>query len=1117
MRTLSLITAAVVTLGNPINVSAQALYGSLVGSVIDSTDAAIPGATVRVTHTGTNQTRTMRTNDAGSYSFPALAVGSYEVSISKEGFQNFVQKNVSLTINSVGRVDAKLQLGAVAESIEVTGAAALLQTDRAEVRSEVTSESLTNLPVPPGRNYEGLFVTLPGFAPPSNFGPIPTNPSRTLAFAVNGTSRSSNGLKIDGAGAKSVWMRMTAAFAPALESIQTVNVVTNSFDAEQGIAGGAAISVNIKSGTNAVHGSAFEYHTNNAIKSRSYFLPASQRKPKMVFNQFGGSLGGPIKKDRLFYFVSYDGTTDRRLADNNGGFFTVPTEAIRKGDLSGSNTPIYDPESGAANGSGRTQFPGNVIPLTRQNRIVTEKILPLLPLPTFLAQLANNYYAAGIARFTRHQIDTKFNWNVTDKLNTSYRVSTTPWRVYSDAAFGDTALGGSPLFSQAWTAGDSDGGVWNATVTAAYTVAPTLIIDSYFGFTLEDYNEVPGRSDEKVGLNYLGIPGTNGPRPQDGGWPRFNVASYAAIGIGQTNLPIWVHDPQYTYVANANWLRGTHNIRFGGETSREHMNHWEPGAARDTFTFAGGITSILGGPSPNQFNSFGAFLLGLPSGISKTTPWEEMTSRMWSHSLYLRDQWQVTRKLTVSYGARWEYFPIGTRRDRGFHNYDFANNKLIIGGVGNVPTNAGLSTSKKYIAPRLGIAYRPTSTLVIRAGYGISYDTWAIIRNMLSAYPVTTNYSVPVGDSFVPAGSLNTGIPAVARPDLGNGIIDMPLDVSITVPANPYVRPYIQSWNLTVQKEIGAGFVGQAGYVASRTTHQVGRFDANSGRVVGAGLQGRPLFQRFGRTATTDILSPYGNGTYDSLQASLERRLAKGYQVKFGYTWSKNIQIGGDTLTDGRPYIQIPEYVRLNRNVSPLDVRQNFSAMGFAELPFGAGKRWANSNPAAKALLSGWQVNGVLVMYTGEPFSVSAADTSLNTPGSTQRADQVVEKVKYLGNTGPGQSWFDPLAFKPVTEVRFGTAGYNTLRGPGTFNLDMGVFRQLPVREGIKLEFRAEAFNATNTPHFGNPGGNVSNMVLNQDGSIRSLGGYTEITSVKAKGRDGIDERMFRFGLRLSF
>ena len=284
------------------------------------------------------------------------------------------------------------------------------------------------------------------------------------------------------------------------------------------------------------------------------------------------------------------------------------------------------------------------------------------------------------------------------------------------------------------------------------------------------------------------------------------------------------------------------------------MNHWEPGGVRDIFDFSGGITTTRDGPSPNQFNSFADFLLGLPSGITKVTPWEEMTSRMWTYSLYLRDQWLVTRKLTVSLGARWEYFPMGTRRDRGFHNYDFNTNKLIIGGIGNNPMNAGITTSTKYVAPRVGIAYRPAPSWVIRAGYGISYDTWAIIRNLLYEYPVITNYIVPAANSFTPAGTLETGVPAVAAPQLGNGIIDMPLDVSLTVPANPYVRPYIQSWNLTLQKEIGAGFVAQAGYVASRTIHQLGRYDANSGRVLGAGLQGRPLFQKFGRTATTDVL-----------------------------------------------------------------------------------------------------------------------------------------------------------------------------------------------------------------------------------------------------------------------
>jgi hypothetical protein len=325
------------------------------------------------------------------------------------------------------------------------------------------------------------------------------------------------------------------------------------------------------------------------------------------------------------------------------------------------------------------------------------------------------------------------------------------------------------------------------------------------------------------------------------------------------------------------------------------------------------------------------------------------------------------------------------------------------------------------------------------------------------------------------------------------------------------------SWNLTLQKQLLWNLVGQAGYVASRTVHQTGRYDANSGRILGAGQAGQPLFQRLGRTAVTDVNSPYGHATYDSLQASLERRFSGGYQARFSYTWSKAIQIGADTLTDGRPYIQIPEYNHLNRNVSPLDVPHNFSVTGIAELPFGTGKKWANQGGVSAALLSGWQVNGVLVMYSGEPFSVTAAGTSLNTPGSTQSADQVKQDVAYLYGTGPGESWFDPLAFRPVTDVRFGTAGFNSLRGPGTVNLDLGVFRRFRVTEKLALEFRAEAFNATNSPHFSNPGGDVSSMVLNPDGTIRSLGGYSEIRSVKAKGRDGIDERIFRFGLKVTF
>ena len=332
--------------------NAQILYGSLVGNVQDATGAAVPAVEVRVTSSDTNQARTAVTNEAGGYTFANLPPGGYEFSVTKTGFRPVKQTGVNISINTVSRADITLELGAVNESVSVSAAAATLQTDRAEVRAELTSKTLQNLPVPPGRNYQGLFGLLPGFTPPENRHSVPGNPSRALIFSVNGTSGQSNNTRIDGASSANVWRPNAVAYIPALESIETVNVVTNSFDAEQGLAGGAAINVQIKSGTNAIHGSAFEYYNGNTTKARPFFLPASERKPKDVFNQFGGTVGGPIKRDKLFYFLSYEGTYNHRFASSLG---SVPTAAMRSGDLSGApaDRPVFDPFTGATDGSGR--------------------------------------------------------------------------------------------------------------------------------------------------------------------------------------------------------------------------------------------------------------------------------------------------------------------------------------------------------------------------------------------------------------------------------------------------------------------------------------------------------------------------------------------------------------------------------------------------------------------------------------------------------------------------------------------------------------------------------------------------------------------------------------------
>jgi hypothetical protein len=340
--------------------------------------------------------------------------------------------------------------------------------------------------------------------------------------------------------------------------------------------------------------------------------------------------------------------------------------------------------------------------------------------------------------------------------------------------------------------------------------------------------------------------------------------------------------------------------------------------------------------------------------------------------------------------------------------------------------------------------------------------------------------------------------------------------VAINSTGTKFDRGYVQSWNLTLEKQLGWNFTGQMGYVATRQINQLGFLDLNAGRV-GGGNASRPFFG-VGRTTRTALVGPIGNSQYDSLQASLQRRFSAGYQMQMSYTWSKSMGITNTANSDGDPFIKIPEYYHLNRGVTPIHFPHNFQLTGLMELPFGANKPWAQSGFASK-ILGGWQLNGIFSAIQGNYFSIRSSGTSLNAPENTQRGDVVkTGKPQKLGVVGPGQPFYDPFHWAPVTEARFGTAAFNSVQGPGVVNLDLGLFRNFRISEGVQLQFRAEAFNFTNTPHFSNPTdaqATVSNRVLNPDGSYRS--GFMEITSTKGTGREGVDERVFRFGVRLSF
>jgi hypothetical protein len=1160
-----LFCAALILAALPI--AAQVLYGSIVGTVTDSSNNAVPQATVRITDTRTNQTRETQTNDLGGYSFPTLPAGSYDIAFTKPGYKTYSAKSLAVSVDKVVRIDPQLTVGQVMETVVVSGELPALQTDSAQVRSEVSQKSVENLPVPVNRNYQNLLIMVPGLSPPDNQHSVAVNPARGLTFSANGTTRNSNNVRIDGASSTNVWLPHVQGYIPALEAIQEVSVVTNSFDASEGLAGGAAVNVHIKSGTNSIHGSLFEYHTDNALKARPYNFNLSTvgviPKPKYINNDFGGTIGGPILKDKLFYFVSYDGNPIRQNASPSSDL-TVPNAAMRLGDFSASPNKIFDPRSGnQTNGTGRTQFVAssnpadpnynpactkaascpNMIPVARLDAIAL-KLQGLMPLPTNPNATSNNFHAVGPYNFTRHTTDAKVDWHTTSKLTISERIGWLHYDFLDSPAYG--SLVGPPVSSAGGKVGNGFGNIISNTISGNYVFRPNFLVDGYFGLTRLDTNQEPPRIGENLGQSFLGIPGTNGPSRAYGGWPQFTITNFTNSdfgnpGGGGTGGPIFYRDRQLQYSGNATWVKGTHSIRFGSELVQQNFNHFETTAAAGQFSFNGNATT-LSGPSSNPdvksaniFNSYAQFLLGLPSSIvHDLIPFDN--NRLIAHShnygFYVQDTWQARRNVTLSYGLRWDHFPIGNRNGRGLERYDFATNLITLCGLGGTPRDCGYDVSFKEFSPRVGVAWRATNTFVVRAGFGINFDPQPLawVRDLLNDYPENLELVLNSTNSFLPAAlpngsfaTLAAGIPAIAVPDVSSGVVALPKNFAIQTLPQHVRRDYVEGWNLTLQKELLWGFNGQMGYVAARQVAVPQFFNLNAGQI-GGGSASQPFFARNGNVGL-NLITPVNHTHYDSLQTNLSRRFSKGYMVNVGYTFSKAIVICCDELADKNPAIQLPQFFNFNRALAPYDRTHLFTASGIIELPFGRGKKWLSESGVGSAVLGGWQLNTLVSAYSGKPFTVTSSSGPLNAPGALnvpggstlQLADRVKPQVKVLGGVGPNP-YFDPFAFAPVTQARLGTAGLNTLRGPGSFTTDLSLFRNFQVSERWAVQVRAEAFNLTNTPHFSNPGTNVSNLQLNSDGTtIKSLGGYDQITSTTATGRDGIDERQFRFGVRISF
>jgi len=1084
----------------PTLASAQVLYGTLVGNVTDQTGAPIPNAKVEALNTLTGQLKSAATDDRGAYFFNDLQTGVYKVTIASPAFGKMQQDNLGINANTTVRFDAAMSVAGVNESVTVAATASMLKTDKADVSAQLSRQQVTDLPMGAGRNFQSLYRTIPGFSPPAEAHSDAGNPQRSLVSNVNGVSFSNSNTKLDGAVISYPWLPHITAYIPPAEAIETVNIVTNAYDAEQGMAGGAVVNVQIKSGTNDFHGSGHWFHTNSKMRARPFFF-FENRLPKNILNQWGGTFGGPIKKNKLFFFANWERTTRRQFAF---AFRTVPTDALKAGNFDGSGVTVFDPSTGTATGTGRTPFPNNRIPVSSFDS-ASRTLLGLVPAPNQPGTINSNFLATGTYAFNRDNADFKVNYNATEKASMFVRYSYSPSNIFDPpslgAVGGDALTGGQP--------GTAPGLIQTASVGGTYTLSARMLFDGNVGFTRQRLGAQNVDIDRNFGLDDLKIPGTNGSDRLQGGYPRFNIVGFSALGNPNVSNPFLFRDHQFTVTANLGYIRGAHSFRFGYDYQYLTINHFQPQAAfgpRGGFNFNGQLTALNGGAAPNLYNSFGDFVLGQANGLGKDVQYlNPATVRMPSHGFYARDNWQVNRKLTVNYGIRYEIYPFGRRDNSGFGRYDVATDRVIVGGLGGNPTNSGVDVGKGQLAPRLGLAYRLNDKTVVRVGFGISIDPNSF-RQMRDAYPATIS-SQFIAPSFQAAGTLRTGIPVVQGPDPRAGILILPPALQTTTYPLKINRGYIRSYNITVQREVGAGVNIQAGYVTTKSVRQFNNLNLNWSPP-GGGNTGRQLFGNVGRIGTINFFTPFRDSTYDSLQTQIVKRFASsGSTLGVAYTWSKAMNYA-DNSESGITWNQVSIHER-NRALAGFDRPHNLAIYGNYEIPFGKGQAHFTSGMASK-LLGGWQLNGIFTALSGNPFTVGSSGASLNAPGNGQTADQVKSTVDLPKGVGRGASWFDPTAFLPITEVRYGSTGRNILRGPGRLNLDASVFRNFRVKEKVTMQFRLEAFGVTNTPQFGNPGADASSPSRNADGSIRALNNFTEVTSA-------VGERQLRFAVKIFF
>jgi hypothetical protein len=1061
---------------------AQAVAATLLGTTTDQSGAVVTDAIITATEIDAGLRRTTKTNGAGEYQFPNLPPGTYVLTGEHEGFEKEVRSGISLVVNTTVRIDFKFKPGKTSESVEVTADSPLLQTDRADVTAKFEAKQAEDLPLYGNDNFQTLLNLVPGVTRAVQLNTAFFNAQSALSAYVNGQSKLANNLQIEGIDDNERTGELQVYIPPA-QALQTVDVNTSNYAPEFGRAAGAVTNVIFKSGTNNFHGELYEQNRIAALTARNSFNAGAVAP--YVYNYFGGNIGGPIVKNRTFFFVDV-----LRISDHEGQFntFTLPTMQFRSGDLSAGGTSLYDPATGTSSGTGRSQLiyqgKANVIDPARISP-VAKNLLALLPALPLNAPLANNFTAINGFYKDYTSFDAKIDQNLLEQDRLSFRFSWQKVNVYQQPSFG---IAGGPAAGGAVGSGGQK--TYNTAANYTHPFSSSLLTEVRFGVSHYRNSETlpPGGEDLAT---QVGIAGAN-ISPSTSGLSTIAITGYPSPLLGfNKNYPYTRGETDIDIVNNWTKILGQHTLKFGVE-ARRIRDDLGPSATfpqRGIFTYGPGQTAdkLASGSSSATgiANNFASFLLDVPSQVGRTVIASQGTYRQTYYFGYAQDTWQITPKLTATYGVRWElYAPPTPSHSGGFANYDPSTNNLLVAGLGSVPKNLGVQARYNNFAPRLGLIYRASEGTVVRAGYGMSYYPGLGDGYAYDNYPNTQDTAFNPLNSYSPALSadgktpigIDTGFPPLGVAPLPpNGILSAPISATYFTVNKTEKTPYVASWNATVEQALPKRFVMNVAYVGNISINAPAYYNLNAATVPNTGAAGQPQFSTFGRTAATNLINAGFTSHYNSLQARFDRRFANGLGITTSFTWGKALTYATDTTA----LATIAYYtdIRKNRGRPGYDRAETYAQSFLYELPFGKSKRLLTGGMGAR-VLGGWQVAGVVTAMSGLPMTFTASATSLNAPGNTQLAN-IVAPFHALKGIGPNHLWFDPASFQtpgtPAPEASgLGTSSVGGFSGPGFFNLDASLQKNITLTERFVLQLKADAFGLTNTPQYSNPDTNVA-------------------------------------------